>query len=71
MLNSGLVIHHGHSVNNRIASELCFLSYAPVYDAVNLLLEFGKGKNLVIVDLKDAYHIVLIHLSDQNLLAIL
>ena len=60
----------GDSVDDGIAPELCSLSYVSTDDAVNLILEIGKGTHMVKVNLKDAYCVVPIHPRDHNLLAV-
>ena len=45
----------GHSINDGIPSELASVSYASVDDAVQLILQLGKGSELVKLDLKQAW----------------
>lgn len=60
----------GHSINDGVSTELSSISYASVDDAVNLILQLGRGTQLVKLDLKNAYHIVPVHPHDQHLLAV-
>ena len=69
LLNSGFVVSCGHRVNDKIALNLCSVSYVLVGNAVNLILELGQGTDQVKVDVKGAYYIVLIHPHDHLLLA--
>ena len=50
-----------HSINDGISSELASVSNASVDDAVQLVLQLGKGSELVKLDLKQAYRQVSIH----------
>ncbi len=58
------------SVNNGISQDLATISYASLNDAVEQILQLGRGTQLVKVDLKNAYRIVPVHPQDQHLLAI-
>ena len=42
---------HGHSINDGIPSELASVSYMSVDDAAQLILQLGKGLELVKLDL--------------------
>ena len=59
-----------HSINDGILSELASVSYASVDDAVQLILQLGKGSELVKLDLKQAYCQVSIHPHDHHLFGI-
>ena len=48
----------GHSVNDGISPELASIKYASVDDAVEQILQLGKGTKLVKLDLKNAYRII-------------
>ena len=58
------------SVNDGIASDLASITYASVDDAVRLILQLGRGTQLVKLDLKNSYRIVPVHPQDQHLLGI-
>ena len=58
---------YGHSVNDGILPDLCSLSYSSVDEAVQYILQLGRGTEL---DLKDAYRMIPIHPQDQHLLAV-
>ena len=53
-----------HSVNNRINSEVCALSYVTVDDAAKVVLLKGSGALLAKVDIKSTYKIVPVHPED-------
>ena len=59
-----------HSVNDSISKELCSLVYASVDDAVERILQLGRGTKLVKLDIQSSYRIVPVHPHDQHLLAI-
>lgn len=61
---------YGGSVNDGISPGLCSLQYAKVDNAVAIILQLGRGTQLVKMDLKDAYRIVPVHPSDYHLLGI-
>ena len=61
---------YGSSVNDGIPPELCSLCYAKLEDAVSVIHQLGKGTQLVKLDLKNAYRIVLEHSTDYHLLGI-
>ena len=60
----------GHSINDGIEKALCSLSYISVDNVANAILQLGPGTLLGKMDVKEAYQIVPIHLSDRLLLAI-
>ena len=60
----------GHSINHAISKEHSSVAYANLDHAVTMLQSLGKGCLLAKLDLKEAYRVVPIHLSDQRLLAI-
>ena len=60
----------GHSVNDSISSELASITYTSLDDAVQHILQLGRGTDLVKLDLKNAYRMVPVHPQDQHLLAI-
>ena len=60
----------GVSVNDGIGADVCSLTYASVDNAVSIIQHLGQGTQLVIVDLKDAYHIIPVHPQDLQLLGI-
>ena len=65
-----LLYPHGHSINDGVSSELASVSYASVDDAVQLILQLGKGSEFVKLDLKQAYRQVSIHPYDHHLFGI-
>ena len=58
------------SVNDGIDPTLCSLQYASVDDAVDIILQLGRGTELVKLDLSNAYRMVPVHPDDQPLLGI-
>ena len=58
----------GHSINDGIEPELCFLSYASVDDAVAIIQRLDKGTVLAKLDLESAYRIIPVHPDDRLLL---
>ena len=56
----------GHSVNDNISPELCLLFYASVDNAVGHIQRLGCCTQLVKIDLRNAYCMVLIHPHDQS-----
>ena len=60
----------GHSVNDGIDPILCSLRYASVDEAVAEVKKLGRDTQLVKLDIKDAYRIVLVHPADYHLLGI-
>ena len=61
---------NGASVNDGIGADVCSLTYASVDNAVSIIQHLGQGTQLVIMDLKDAYHIIPAHPQDHHLLGI-
>ena len=60
----------GASVNDRIADSLTSLQYSHAADAVELIKLAGAGALMVKLNLKSAYHHILVHPDDQALLAV-
>jgi hypothetical protein len=58
------------SVNNGICEDWCYLQYASVDHAVEMIRSVGIGVLLVKLDLKDAYRLIPVHPDDQCLLGI-
>ena len=58
------------SVNDGIPKDLCSIKYASIDEAIRLIRQMGPQCQLVKMDLKDAYRMVLVHPEDQHLLAI-
>ena len=58
------------SVNNGIDSSLRSLQYASVDDAVDIILQLGRGTKLGKLELSNAYRMVQVHRNDQPLLGI-
>ena len=55
---------HSCSVNNGMFKDLCSLRYALLDDALRLIRQLDPGTQLVKMDLKDAYCLVLVHPDD-------
>ncbi len=55
------------SVNDGIIPALCSLGHSSVDQAVRIVRQLGKGTRLVMLDIRDAYHIVPVHLADYRL----
>ena len=68
--DSGPVLPVNHSVNEGISRELSSISYASVDDAVEQILQLGRGTQLVKLDLEKAYCNIPVHPQDHHLLAI-
>ena len=68
--DSGPVLPVNHSVNEGISRELSSISYASVDDAVEQILQLGRGTQLVKLDLEKAYRNTPVHPQDHHLLAI-
>ena len=60
----------GCSVNDGICSDLTSVVYASVDNAVEIIRRLGPGTELVKMDLKDAYRVILVHPQDHHLLRI-
>ena len=60
----------GRRVNAAIDQDLCFLRYASLDNAIDLVRKLGRGTQMVKMDLKDAYRMVPVHPHDQHLLGI-
>ena len=50
-----------HSVNDGISKEPSSMSYASVDDVVECILHLGPGTEPIKIDLKNAYHIILVN----------
>ena len=59
----------GASVNDGIDPELCSLVYTSVDEAVNRVLQRGRGALLAKIDIASAYRIIPVHPHDRPLLA--
>ena len=68
-----LIMDHFHpvelSVNDGIPKELCSLSYITVDTAINHIIELGPRTLLAKIDIKSAFRLLPVHLSDCHLLA--
>ena len=53
-----------------VSKDLCLLRYALLDDVFRLICHFGPRHQLVKMDLKDAYRVILVHPDDQYLLGI-
>ena len=62
---------NGHSVNDAISETANSLFYASLDDAICLIQFLGSRTQLLKMDLKDVYWIVLIHPHNLHLLAVL
>ena len=60
----------GRSVNDGVSTDLCSLSYATVYKAVELVRKNGNSCMMAKIDLLSAYRHVPVHPCDQPLLCI-
>ena len=60
----------GHSINDSIPQKLCSVSYISIDHAVSMARGLGTGSLLAKLDLREAYRAVLVHPSDQQLLAV-
>ena len=58
----------GGSINDGISPELSSLAYASIDDAINIILQQGRGSELAKFDVANAYHIVPVHPEDRLLL---
>ena len=58
------------NINDGISEDLCSLQYTKVDHVVEIILQLGRGAQLVKMDLKDAYQLNPVHPHDQHLLAI-
>ena len=59
----------GHSINNGIPPSLCSLSYVTVDDAMQNIIKTGPGTSLAKIDIKSAFQLLPICLSDHHLVA--
>ena len=57
-----------HSVNDGILPDLCSLQYSRVDDAVHIIYQLGRDTQLIKLDIKDAYRIILTNPTDYALL---
>ena len=60
----------GYSVNDEICPNLISVVYASVNNAVEIIHCQGPGTELVKMNLKDAYRVILVHPQDLHLLGI-
>ena len=58
----------GGSINDGISPELRSLEYASIDDAVNIILQQGRGSELANSDVANAYRIIPVHPEDRSLL---
>jgi len=58
----------GESVNDRIRDRWCSLSYATATDITHRVISYGKGALMIIVDIRNVYRVVPIHLADRWLM---
>ena len=54
------------SVNDFIPSDLCSHHYPSVDDTIDFILELGRYTQLMMIDLKNAYHVLPIHREDRQ-----
>lgn len=53
-------------MNSGISEDLCSLKYASSDSALKLICHFRPGYQLVKMDMKDVYRIVLVHPDDHT-----
>ena len=58
----------GRSVNDGISSDLCTLTYVTIDDAILSILQLGRNTMLANVDIKSAFRLIPVHLTDRHLL---
>lgn len=58
----------GYSVNDGINGDDFTLSYARVEDAIDFIMQEGRGTLLAKIDIRDAYRLVPVHPEDRPLL---
>lgn len=57
-------------MNDSIPREFCSAKYATVGDAINTVKKLGRGYAMAKTDVRDAFRILPVHLSDYHLLGI-
>ena len=58
----------GHSVNDGISSALCSLNYVILDDAIQQILNLGRGCMLAKIDIQSAFRLLPVHPADRHLL---
>ena len=61
----------GGSVNDGIREAWCSLSYTTVDNAIQRIMSYGAGAQLVKVDIQSAYRVVPVHPDDRWLMGML
>ena len=56
------------SVNDGIPLQLCTLTYVTIDDAILSILRSGTNTVLAKIDIKNAFHLLQVHLADRHLL---
>ena len=59
----------GASVNDQLLWELTHVAYSSIEDASLAMHALGQGAQLAKIDIRDAYHIILVHPEDRPFLA--
>ena len=58
----------GYSVNDRIPTHLCTLSYITVDTAIEHILTLGAGTQLAKIDIRNAFHLLPVYPADRHML---
>ena len=58
----------GQSVNDGMLKELCSLQYITIDHAINHIMSIGPGTLLGKIDIKSAFRLLPVHLTDRHLL---
>ena len=59
----------GSSINDGIPPALCSLSYVTIDDAIQKILQYGRGTMLAKIDIQSVFRLLLVHPEDRHLLA--
>ena len=59
----------GSSINDGIPPPLCSLSYVTIDDAIQKILQYGRGTMLAKIDIQSAFRLLPVHPEDRHLLA--
>ena len=65
-----LSVPEGSSVNDGIDKDTCSLSYVSIDKIVDCILEVGRGVEMAIIDIKEAYWNIPVHPEDRPLLGV-
>ena len=58
----------GHSVNDGIPKSLCSLKYVTIDEAIQGILQLGRGALLAKIDIKSAFRLLPVHPADRHML---